>query len=156
VRISRILALLLVLLSCNLMAAAKDLALISNKSNRVQELSLPDLQRIGRGQTDHWPDGKSVIFVIRDPGLPGMKSVLDKIYGMSIQEVKGTIASANHGRTEHPAVLVVDTDEAILKKVESTPGAVGLVDVYSITGSVTVLKLEGKLPLEPGYLLHGN
>jgi len=33
---------------------------------------------------------------------------------------------------------------------------VGLVDVYAITGGVTVVKVGGKLPLEPGYALHGN
>jgi hypothetical protein len=33
---------------------------------------------------------------------------------------------------------------------------VGVVDVYSINSSVAVIKIGGKLPLEPGYLLHGN
>jgi len=28
--------------------------------------------------------------------------------------------------------------------------------VYSISGGVTVVKVGGKLPLEPGYPLHGN
>ena len=36
------------------------------------------------------------------------------------------------------------------------PGAVGVVDVYSINSSVVVMKIAGKLPMEPGYLLHGN
>jgi hypothetical protein len=40
--------------------------------------------------------------------------------------------------------------------VASIPGAVGIVDVYSINSSVAVLKIAGKLPLEPGYFLHGN
>jgi hypothetical protein len=53
-------------------------------------------------------------------------------------------------------VIVVESDEAVVKKVAATPGAVGLVDVYAIGGTVTVLKVSGKLPLEPGYLLHGN
>ena len=35
-------------------------------------------------------------------------------------------------------------------------GAIGVVDVYAINSSVAVVKLGGKLPLEPGYLLHGN
>jgi len=70
--------------------------------------------------------------------------------------VKATIASANHSRVSHPAIVVVESDEGVLKKVESTPGAVGLVDVYSISGAVTVLKVGGKLPLQPGYPLHGN
>jgi hypothetical protein len=44
----------------------------------------------------------------------------------------------------------------VVKKVESLSGAVGVVDVYSISGGVTVVKVGGKLPLEPGYPLHGN
>jgi len=56
----------------------------------------------------------------------------------------------------HPAIVVVDSDEAVVKKVESSPGAVGLVDVYAISGAVTVVRLGGKLPLQPGYALHGN
>ena len=43
-----------------------------------------------------------------------------------------------------------------MNKVAFVPGAVGVVDVYSINSSVVVVKIAGKLPLEPGYLLHGN
>ena len=66
------------------------------------------------------------------------------------------IASANHGRIGHPAIMMVDSDEELVNKVASIPGAVGVVDVYSINSGVAVLKIAGKLPLEPGYLLHGN
>ena len=57
---------------------------------------------------------------------------------------------------DRPAIVVVNSDDAVVKKVQSTPGAVGLVDVYSITSGVTVLRVAGKLPLEPGYALHGH
>ncbi|MGB6678593.1 MAG: hypothetical protein WBE44_17995 [Terriglobales bacterium] len=138
------------------LAQAKDLALISNKSNEVVAVTLPELVKVCKGQVSRWPDGKPVSFVTRDPTAPEMRLLLEKVYGMSKDEVKATIASANHSRANHPAIVVVDTDEAVVKKVESIPGAVGLVDVYSISGSVTVLKVGGKLPLEPGYPLHGN
>ena len=137
-------------------AAAKDLALITHKSNAATSVAMPELVKMGKGQMEHWPDGKPVTFVIRDPGSPEMRMVLEKVYSMSKSEVFAAIAAANHSRMSHPAVVVVDTDDALLSKVESTPGAVGLVDVYSITGGVHVLKLAGKLPLEPGYPLHGN
>ena len=52
--------------------------------------------------------------------------------------------------------MVVNSDKDLVEAVESTPGAVGLVDVYSITGGITVLRVESKLPLEAGYPLHGN
>jgi ABC-type phosphate transport system substrate-binding protein len=94
--------------------------------------------------------------IMRDPGTPEMRLALEKIYEMPADQVKEVIAAANHGRAEHPAILEVESDDAVVKKVESNPGAVGLVDVYSIKGSVTVLRIGGKLPLEPGYLLHGN
>jgi hypothetical protein len=75
---------------------------------------------------------------------------------VSKEEVVALISAANHARVNHPAIVVMDSDEAVVKKVESSPGAVGLVDVYAITGGVTVVKVGGKLPLEPGYALHGN
>jgi len=43
-----------------------------------------------------------------------------------------------------------------VNKVASIPGALGVVDVYAINSAVAVVKLAGKLPLEPGYVLHGN
>jgi hypothetical protein len=112
--------------------------------------------KIGKGQMNRWPDGKPVTLVIRDPGSPEMRIALEKIYAASKDEVAALIASANHNRVNHPAIIVVESDEALVKKVEGTPGAVGLVDVYAITGGVTVLRVAGKLPLQPGYVLHGN
>src|ERR1700733_3391264 len=147
---------ILIVLSWSAFAWAKDLAVISNKSNSVQSVTLPELAKICKGQVDRWPDGKAVSFITRDPTLPDMKLLLEKVYGLSKEEVKEVIANANHGRTNHPAIMVVDSDEEAVKKVESIPGAVGVVDVYSISGAVTVVKVGGKLPLEPGYPLHGN
>ncbi len=107
------------------LASARDLALVSNKSNTVGTITLPDLVKVCKAQTNRWPDGKPVTFV-------------------------------NHGRPNHPAILVATSDEDLVNKVASLPGAIGVVDVYSINSSVAVVKVAGKLPLEPGYLLHGN
>ena len=85
-----------------------------------------------------------------------MKFFLEKIYELPDAQVKELIATANHGRMGHPAIMIVDSDEDLVDKVASLPGAVGVVDVYAINSSVAVVKLGGKLPLEPGYLLHGN
>jgi len=143
-------------LACSVAACAKDIALISNKANHVSEVSLAELVKICKGQMTHWPDGKPVSLVTRDPALPEMRLVVEKVYGASADEVAKIIADANHARVNHPAVVIAESDEALVKKVEATPGAVGLVDVYAITGGVTVLKVNGKLALEPGYLLHGS
>jgi ABC-type phosphate transport system substrate-binding protein len=152
----RVFALILIIVGCAAVAAAKDFALISNKANHVDALSMAELVKICKGQTERWPDGKAVSLVTRDPASPEMRLVLEKIYGIPKEEVLALITSANHARVNHPAIVVVDSDEAVVKKVESSPGAVGLVDVYAISGAVTVVRLGGKLPLQPGYALHGN
>jgi len=152
----RVIACVLILLVCATSAAAKDLALIANKSSHLVDVALPELVKICKGQTNHWPDGKPVSFVTRDPALSEMRLVLEKVYGLSKEDVTALIASANHSRVNHPAIVIADSDQDLVRKVESTPGAVGLVDVYAITGGVTVVRVSGKLPLEPGYILHGN
>jgi len=85
-----------------------------------------------------------------------MKMVLEKVYSMTPSAVNELIATANHERGAHPAIIVVSSDDDLVHKVAATPGAVGLVDVYAINSSVDVMKLAGKLPFEPGYPLHGN
>jgi ABC-type phosphate transport system substrate-binding protein len=144
-----------VLLTASL-ASARDLALVSNKSNAVSAITVTELVKLCKAQTNHWPDGKPITFVMRSPSAPEMKVVLEKVYGMSENEVDGLIVTSNNGRPGHPAILIATSDEELVNKVASLPGAVGVVDVYSINSSIAVLKIAGKLPLEPGYLLHGN
>lgn len=138
------------------LAAARDLALVSNKSNSLSLIALPDLVKVCKGQTSRWPDGKPVTFIMRSPSVPEMRFFLEKVYELPEAQVKELIATANHGRMGHPAVIIADSDEDLVNKVASIPGAVGVVDVYAINSSVAVVKVAGKLPLEPGYLLHGN
>jgi hypothetical protein len=137
-------------------ASAKDLALISNKSNSLPVIALPDLMKVCKGQLGRWPDGKPVTIVMRQPGSAEMKIVEEKIYASTSQDVRELIAAANHSRSDRPAIILGNSDEEVIHKVESMPGAIGLVDIYSITGAVQVIKISGKLPLESGYLLHGN
>jgi hypothetical protein len=138
------------------LAQAKDVALIVNKGSAVNSLAMPDLVKLCKAQTPHWPDGKAVTLVMRDPSSADMRMVLEKVYGLSSQAVNELIATANHGKGSHPMIIVVTSDDDLVHKVAATPGAVGLVDVYAINSSVDVMKIGGKLPFEPGYPLHGN
>jgi ABC-type phosphate transport system substrate-binding protein len=68
--------------------------------------------------------------------------------------MKAFATTANQGHST-PAFVFADSDEVVLKMVASTAGAIGFTDVYTINSSVNVAKIDGKMPLEPGYLLHG-
>jgi hypothetical protein len=53
-------------------------------------------------------------------------------------------------------IKIAGSDEELLRIVEATPGAVGIIDVYSINSSVKVLRVDGKLPFDAGYTFKGN
>jgi ABC-type phosphate transport system substrate-binding protein len=152
----RALGVVILIVASTTLAAARDLALVSNKGNSVNAVSLADLVKISKAQTNRWPDGKAVTFIMRAPSTPEMRIFLEKVYGMTDTDVTELVAAANHGRMNHPAILIVNSDEELVNKVASIPGAIGVVDVYAINSSIAVVKIAGKLPLEPGYLLHGN
>ena len=142
--------------ACAHFCAAKDIAVIVNKGNASKNLTSAELTKMCRLTARKWPGGRPILVVMRDPSSPEMKLVLRKVYGLSAEEVRDLLAAGSHDRTQGPAVLFVDSDEVLVKMVATNPGAIGLVDVYSITGAINVLKIDGKSPLEPGYTLHGN
>lgn len=129
---------------------AKQLAVIVDKTNTTGGLSTVDLAKVFKFDSHKWPDGRPVILVLRDPSTPEMKTAMEKLYHMQPDQFKSLLAAHSSG------VIIVRSEEELLKSVEAIPGAVGLVDVYSINGRVNVLKVDGKLPLEQGYFLKGN
>ncbi len=145
---------LVALVLCTGTAAARDVAVVVNKSNTTKNVALADLTKLAKGTTKKWADAKDVVLVIKDPGAADMKTVVQKVFGMTPDEVKALASSLNAARKD--SVLIVPSDEVLVKTVAITPGAVGFVDVYSINSSVNVLKVDTKSPLEPGYALHGQ
>lgn len=143
-------ALSLVLAAMAVSAQAKQMAVVVDKSNNLGGLTVAELVKVFKFDSRKWPDGRNVVLVMRDPSSPEMRDALEKLYHMQPDELRNLIAAH---RSE---VVIVDSEDKVLKSVQSIPGAIGLVDVYSINGGVNVLKVDGKLPLQPGYLLKGT
>jgi ABC-type phosphate transport system substrate-binding protein len=138
------------LLSVSAWLHAKQLVVVADTANPTANLKASDLAGIFNARMRTWPDGKPITVVMRDPGSEDAQLILRRILNMTSDQARALIQS-------HPAVVVIaDTDDAILHIVSNTRGAIGFIDLYSLTKDVNVLKIDGKLPLEPGYLLKGN
>jgi ABC-type phosphate transport system substrate-binding protein len=150
VRGCRQLVLLLCVAGAVCLAQAKQLAVITDPANAVSDLSTADLVKIFNAHTQTWPDGKPVKLVMHDPSSAEMRLVVRKLMAMTPEQAEAFLQS-------HPHIMVIaDSDDAVLKLVSGTRGAIGIVDLFSITKDVKVLKIDGKLPVEPGYVLRGN
>lgn len=142
---------LALLLLCLLASAfARDTAVVVNKANATKTIALGDLNKMAKLASKKWPDGKAITFVMKDPAAADMKTAIAKVFGVTPEEAKGLIAANKE------SFVIVDSDAAVIKTVSATPGAIGFLDVYSITSAINVVKVDGKMPLEPGYALHGQ
>jgi ABC-type phosphate transport system substrate-binding protein len=127
---------------------AKNMAVIVPKSNTTGNIASAELAKMFTATSTKWADGRNLTLILRGgASLQDAELVVERIF--KVDEAEARKLMATHVST----FVLVDSDADVLKKVESIPGAIGLVDVYSITSAVNVLKVDGKLPLEHGYLL---
>ena len=150
----RLLILGLLLIGVTAAAFATDFAVIVHSTNPARATTLADLGKIFKGKTHTWPTDRNITIVLRDPDSPGMKFVIEKILGVTFEEGKAILNDPSRKLTA--PVVFVSSDEEVIKIVESSPGAIGVVDVYNITSGVKVLKIDDKQPFDPGYGLKGH
>jgi ABC-type phosphate transport system substrate-binding protein len=123
------------------------MAVVVNKDNKVDDDAAVHLGKVFRSEVKKWPDGKAVVLVLHK-NSEGETEPPERLIKMSPGELKALIA------THQDSVMLVDSDGDVLKIVQSTPGAVGLVEIHSIGNTVNVVRVDGKLPMESGYLPH--
>jgi len=126
---------------------AHHMAVVVNKGNHIADVPTAQLAHFCRLETRKWPDGKDVILVLHKESV-GEEATLEHLTHMSESELKAFIA------LHKDSLTLADSDADVLRIVETTPGAVGLVGVRSINDQVNVLRVGGKLPMEDGYLSH--
>lgn len=131
-------------------AAIKNMALVVAADSRLPDLSFAELTKLCKGTQKNWPDGRPFTLVIKDPTMPEMHVPMLKILGASPAESKAAVDKINEARV---LIKIVPTEEDVFRAVTSIPGAMGIVDVYSINSAVKVLHIDGKLPFDAGYPL---
>ena len=131
-------------------AHAKQFAIVADKANPTSNLTASELVKIFTAHSRSWSDGKAITVVMRDPSAADMQLVLRKLLNMTAEQAHAFVLA------HRDAIMVADSDDAVLRFVSTSPGAIGVVDLYSLTQDVRVVKVDSKLPVEQGYFLRGN
>jgi len=126
---------------------AHHMAVVVNKDNKVDNVTAVHLGKIVRSEVKKWPDGKNIVVVLHKDS-EGETETLERLIKITPAELKALIAAHKE------SIVMADSDADVLKIVQSTAGAVGFVEIHSIDNTVNVVRVDGKLPMESGYLPH--
>jgi len=132
---------------------SEPLAIVVNRNNPLTEMSLADLRRVYRGQRSRWSNGRRVTLVMRDTGTVERDAILQSLYGVAEVEYRRTYLQAIFAGQASDAPKTLATTNGVLRFVFNVPGAIGYVRAREVDPSVKILRIDGRLPGEPGYRL---
>jgi len=129
-----------------------DFGVVVNKANPVEDLSLKEVEKIFKAEKLFWDHGKKIVLLLPEAGSPEKKVLLGLVYKVSDEELKQFWLTKIF-RNEIPlAPKVLSSNTAVIKFVEKVEGAIGLVRLNGpIENDVKIIRINGKLPGEPGY-----
>jgi len=133
--------------------AAKDIALIVNQENTLEDISFHELVQIFKLDKLAWMNGTQIYLVMRESGTVEKQLVMEKILKMDEQQLKKYwLKKLYQGKiTKYPSAAI--SNETVKRLINKIPGAIGYIDVEAVDSRVKVLRIDGELPGERGYLL---
>jgi hypothetical protein len=132
------------------------LAVVVNKANSTESLSMAQLRRLLLGDLRNWPDKKVVSLVAPDPQSAQYKCVLSAVVRMTDAEYRRYIANAEFRGEDAIELHTAASTAAAAWMVANSGGAIAIIDAAgaaSIPSSVRVVRINGKQPGEAGYPL---
>src|SRR5215212_3097065 len=132
---------------------SEPIAIVVNRNNPLSEISLADLRRVFRGQRSRWSNGRRVTLVMRDAGAPERDAIIQSLYGLDEAQYRRTFLQAVFSGEAPEAPKTLASTNGVLRFVYNVPGAIGYVRARDVDPSVKTLRVDGRLPGEPGYRL---
>lgn len=130
---------------------AEDLAIVVNRSNPADSLSLVDLRRVFLGGRTHWSNGRRVTVVMRDPGTPERAAILRRVCRMTEQDFRQHFLQLVFTGQVPDVPRQLSTANGVVRFVFNVPGAIGYVRASEVDMSVKVIRVQGRLPGQAGY-----
>jgi ABC-type phosphate transport system substrate-binding protein len=131
-------------------AHAEPLAIVVDRNNPKNDISLDELKSLYLGKRHEWPDGSRVVPIDLEAGSPGRAEFQVAFLSMNGSSYdRYWVEQKVRGAGTPPRAA--PSPSLALKLVAKVRGAVGYVPVSHVDASVKVLTVEGKSPGQPGY-----
>jgi len=112
--------------------------LITHPDNNASQLSKNSVRSIFAMRTPHWPDGSPIQVFVLDDQTPIHISFCKHLLGMFPYQLRRVWDRQVFSGTGI-APVTVDTEQEMIEKVASTPGAIGYIMPQNMTSSIKVI-----------------
>jgi ABC-type phosphate transport system substrate-binding protein len=133
--------------------ARQAIAIVVNPKSTIGNLSFRDLRRIFLGEQQFWPDRSKVTLLVRAPVAHERAVVLDQIYRMDEDQFRQYWIGKMFRAEVAGGPKIVYSSDMAMNLVGVIPGSITFVLASSVTGDAKVVRIDGKLPSDPGYPL---
>jgi len=134
-------------------AASSAIAIVVHKDTEVDNLSIEDLRSVFLADQQFWRNRKRIILLVRAPQSDERDFVLNRIYQMSEAQFRQYwIGKMFRAEVPRGPKIVFSTDMT-LELVVAIPGSISFMRANDVSDEVKVVRVDGKLPSEPGYPL---
>ena len=134
-------------------AASKPVAIVVHKDTDIENLSLAELRNIFLANQQFWSNRKRIVLLVRAPKSDERDFVLNTIYQMDEAQYRQYwIAKMFRAEVPRGPKIVFSTD-MMLELVIAIPGSISFVSADEVSDDVRVVRIDGKLPSDPGYPL---
>jgi hypothetical protein len=133
--------------------APADVAVAVNSEVPIDNLTLSELRRIVLGDREFWPGGARVTLLLRAPVAHERDVVLKTVCLMSEAQFRQHWIAKVFRADTAVGPKIVYTGDMAMTLVGQTPGALAFVSAPAGGRTLKVIRIDGKLPGEPGYPL---
>lgn len=129
----------------------QTLAVIVNRSNPVDNLTMQELRTVFLGERSHWPNGRRITLVMMEPGQPERSAVLREVYRMNESDFSRHFLQGLFTGEVFVSPKTLATPVGVRKFVFNVPGAIGYVRAGDVDPTVKVIRVDGHLPEDKDY-----
>jgi hypothetical protein len=130
-----------------------DVAVVVHPDTPISNLSLSEVRKVFLGDRQYWSTNIPVVLMIRAPVARERDVVLKIIYQMSESQFKQYWIAKIFRAESASAPKVVYSNDMANQLVTAIPGALAFIDSKDVKPGSKVVRVDGRLPGEPGYPL---
>lgn len=130
-----------------------DVAIVVNKGNPVDEMTMREVEAIFELRKQFWKGGDRVYVIIQQSHRAEKNVMLKKVYRQTDEGLNKYLLHRMFTGEISEFPQIESSNEKVKQEVRKRPNAIGFIDAATVDDSVKVLRIDRSLPGSENYRL---